>query len=149
MTTTFTSRQTIRERLATLITSTGEFAAVYDYVPAVKTISGMTPFCIVLSTGSNQQMSGINTNPVDFSFSVSVYVKRYEDANYTSQDARDKLDDLDRVIRQVVRDNAAGATVADMLLFDGSFSTVQHTEIDSTPYLVEPRTIIARLFDGC
>jgi hypothetical protein len=147
--TTFQSRELVRDELVALFVSDGSWQDVYGYYPAVSEIKGRSPVLIVRSAGTQQSMAGLHTNPASYSFLLTTWVLAYsEDGNWTSADAEDKLDDLDRVLRQVIRDNAMGGTYATQYRFDGGFSNRDDLILEGVPYIVETRTIFADLPRG-
>ena len=151
MTTTFQSRELVRDELATLFTADGSWQSVFGYFPAVEAFKGRTPILIIRSRGTEQDMAGLETNPASYRFLLSSWVLAFSPLsadNWTSTDAEDKLDELDMKLRQVIRDNAGGGTNADLYRFEPGFSQVDDVIIEGVPYIVETRAILADLKRG-
>lgn len=145
--TTFQTRELVRDELVTLFTANGSWQAVYGYAPSVDEIAGQSPILVIRSRGTQTTMAGVLTNPTQYRFSLTNMVIADKVAQ-TSASAEDQLDTLDRVMRQVIRDNAGGGTYADNFLFEGGFSEVQDMIIGGQAYIVERRFIIASLANG-
>ena len=151
MTTTFLSREAVRDELAALFTADGSWFQVFQYFPAVQAMKGKTPLLIIRSRGTVQDMAGVETNPATYRFLISSWVLAFSPLsadNWTSTDAEDKLDELDQKLRQVIRNNAGGGTNADMYRFEPGFSVVDDVIIEGLPYIVETRAILADLIRG-
>lgn len=148
--TTFTSRKTIRDDIAGLITTNGSWQNVYSGMPNFSDdIAGRSPLCTVLSSSTATEFAGENVNPRTHSFLVTNWVVYSVDRDsWTYNDAEDLLDTLEFTLAQVIRDNAAGSGVADSLEFDGLPSTIDRTEIQNVRYIRETFTVIARLATG-
>lgn len=149
MTTTFQSRELVRDELGALFTSNASWQKVYQYAPSLNEIKGKTPILIIRSRGTRQDMAGVETNPTSYQFLLSSWVLAYsEDGGWTSANAEDKIDELDKTIRQIIRDNAAGGTNANLYRFDPGYSEVIDTIIEGVPYIIETRIIHAELPRG-
>ena len=149
--TTFQTRELIRDDLVTLFTANGSWQSVYGYFPGTNEMKGKTPVLVIRSRGTSQDMAGAVTNPTAYRFVLSSFVLAYSENsadNWTSDDAEDKLDELDKVLRQVIRDNAGGGSYADRFEFEPGYSQVDDIIIEGLPYIVESRGIIARLVRG-
>lgn len=87
-------------------------------------------------------------NPSSFRFLCMTMVLAYDDAaNWGSDDAEDKLDELDQLFRQTIRNNAGGSTFASQLRF-GTPSQVDDVVIGGKPYITEIHEIYADLASG-
>jgi len=150
MTTTFQSREAVRDELVTLFTNNGSWQEVYGYAPDLNEIIGKTPVLMVRSRGTAQDMAGDETNPASYQFAITTWVLAYsEDGNWTSANAEDKIDELDKVVRQVIRNNAGGGSNADQYRFDPAQSEVRDVILQGgVPYMVESRLIYADLPRG-
>jgi hypothetical protein len=149
MTTTFQSREAVRDELVALFTADGSWQDVYGYYPAVSEMKGRSPIMLIRSQGTQQDMAGQDTNPSSYSFLLTTWVLAYsEDGGWTSADAEDQLDTLDRVTRQIIRDNADGGTNASQYRFEAGFSNRSDLILEGVPYIIESRTIIADLPRG-
>ena len=151
MTTTFLSREAVRDELATLFTADGSWQSVFKFFPGLDAIKGRTPVLIIISRGTEQGMAGLETNPTTYRFLLSSWVLAFSPLsadNWTSTDAEDKKDELDMKLRQVIRDNAGGGTNADLYRFEPGFSQVDDVIIEGVPYVVETRAILAGLKRG-
>jgi hypothetical protein len=147
--TTFTSRELVRDEIASFFVTDGSFQEVYQYFPSVAEIKGKTPVLIIRSRGTEQDFSGLNTNPTSYRFLLTTFILAFsDDDSWSSSDAEDSLDDLDKVIRQVIRDNAGGGTYADNYRFEGGFSDVNDIMVEGLPYIVETRAVVADLPKG-
>lgn len=150
MTTQFTSRELVRDELVSKFVANGAWQAVYGYFPATKTFVGRSPILIIRSRGTSQDMAGEFTNPSSYRFLISSWVIAGSptDTSITSAIAEDELDNLDKIVRQVIRDNAGGMTTANLLRFEAGQSQVDDIIIEGNPYIVETRAIYADLVKG-
>jgi len=148
MTTTFQSRELVRDELVALFVANGSWQDVYAYFPSVNAFSGLSPILIVRGAGSSVAMEGLNTNPVEYRLSISSWVIAYVASEQTSAQSEDLVDTLDTTVRQVIRNNAGRLTNADSLRFEGGFSSKQDVVIEGLPYMAETRFVIARLNAG-
>lgn len=147
--TTFQDRKLVRADLVALFVADGSWQDVYGYMPAPEAFT-RSPVLIIRSAGTEQDMEGANTNPTAYRFICESYVVAFteQDVTWTSELAENEQDNLDRVFRQVVRDNAGGTTNANLLLFEGGFSSVKDVVIARQAFVVESHGIIARLPRG-
>jgi len=147
--TTFQSREAVRDELGTLFTADGSWQEVYNHFPSVDEIKGKTPVLIIRSRGTQQDMANLNTNPATYRLLLSSWVLAYSSSDgWTSANAEDKLDELDKVLRQVIRDNAGGGSNADLYRFEPGMSQVDDVIIEGIPYIVETRAILVDLVNG-
>lgn len=149
MTTTFQSRELVRDEIVALFVANGSWQDVYGYMPGYTVISGNSPVLTVLSAGTSQRFAGVFTNPVTYRFEITNYIvsSSESDATVLSADASDQLDTLDRTIRQVIRDNVQ-LTNGDNVRFDENFSNVERGAIGNVPYVRESYTILVDLPNG-
>jgi hypothetical protein len=154
MTTTFTSRELVRDALVALFVANGSWSIggvdnVYGYSPGYTVISGRSPVLTILSGGTRQQFQAAFTNKASYRFEITNYVVSgsESDATVVSSTAQDEGDTLDKTIRQIIRDNASGATY-DNLRFDDNFSNVERGAIGNKPYVRETYIVIADLSAG-
>lgn len=153
MPTTFTNRKTVRTGLTGLFTAyntaTPLWAQIYSYVVPVKSFLGKSPILTILSDASETEMKNSETNPTDFTFAITSFVLVYRASdNWSSPDAADKIDDIDTVIRQIIRNNAGGISGAcNSLRFSGGSQTSYESK-EGFLYQVETRNVIARLASG-
>ena len=147
--TTFQDRKLVRDDIVALFVADGSWQDVYGYMPAPEAFT-RSPVLVIRSAGTEQNMEGENTNPTGYRFICESYVVAFteQDATWTSELAEDEQDNLDMVFRQVVRDNAGGTTNANLLLFEGGFSSIKDVAIGRVSYSVESHGIIARLPRG-
>jgi hypothetical protein len=148
MVTTFQSRELVRDELVALFVANASWNNVYGYFPAASEMVGKTPILLILSDGTRQQSSGVWSNPTSYQFLCISFVLADSDSdNWTVALASDKVDDLDRVFRQVIRNNGA-LTNADVLRFGDGFSVRRDVSIGGKPYISEERTIICDVLKG-
>ena len=146
---TFTSRKLVRDELVTLFAATGNWQNVYGYIPDTGEIVGKTPLLIILSRGTEQEMAGLETNPVTYRFVLTSMVLAYSATDaWTSALAADKVDELDMVFRQVIRDNVGSLATANTLRFEAKISTVEDVLVENKPYILERWAILAHLDRG-
>lgn len=147
--TTFQSRELVRDELQTLFNANGSWQAVYNYTPGYSVIAGLSPVLTIVSAGTSQQFANLHTNPTSYRFEIVNYVvsSSESDATVTTTAAEDKLDALDKTIRQVVRDNT-NLTNANNLRFDENYSTVERGAIGNKPYIRETYILYADLSRG-
>lgn len=150
MPTTFQSREAVRDELVTLFTSNGSWQAVYGYFPGTDAFVGLSPILTIQSMGTEQDMAGQDTNPASYRFVITSWVLAFsEDGSWTAAQAEDKVDELDKVTRQVIRNNAGGGTNADQYRFEAGMSEVRRIPVaGGPPYIVESRFILADLPKG-
>ena len=149
MPTTFTSRELVRDALAALFVANGSWQEVYQYHPSVNEIENKTPFLVIRSAGTQQDMANEWTNKVTYRFAIISYVLAYSASdNWTSALAEDKVDELDKVIRQVIRNNAGSMATCDDLLLDNGLSQPQDVILEGVPYIRESRFVSAYLQAG-
>lgn len=153
-TTVFQSRELVRDELVALFQADGSWSIgaahhVYGYFPAAIEIVGKTPILVILSAGTRQDMAGAFTNPASYLFRCITLVLADSDSDsWTAANAEDKLDDLDRAFRQVIRTNMNLLTKADLLRFDEGYSERTDIDLGGKPYIRETRNIIADLNHG-
>jgi hypothetical protein len=148
--TTFTSRKVIREAVAALFTgyAPATFKAVYDNWPNVGQAKGQSPILIITSSGTGQEMAGRDTNPRSFRILITVLVKvDVTNSEFSRAASMDKIDTLDALVAQVIRDNAGNANWDNVQFGDGM------TEVDSIifeglPYMAEVHPFIFHLNRG-
>jgi hypothetical protein len=150
MTTTFQSRELVRDELAALFVANGTWQAVYGYRPSVKEVLGKTPVLVIRSRGTQQDMAGLYTNPATYRFSLQSWVlaSSETDATVTSAIAEDELDTLDKTLRQVIRTNAGSLANADNIRFEESPSEVVDIVAEGLSYMIETRFILVELHGG-
>jgi hypothetical protein len=94
-------------------------------------------------------MAGVYTNPASYQFQcISLVLADSDSDSWTSANAEDRLDDLDRAFRQVIRDRMATLTNADLLRFAEGYSERTDIDLGGKPYIREVRNIIADLNHG-
>ncbi len=149
MTTTFQSREAVRDELVALFTANASWQAVYGYFPGAKVLAGLSPVLIIRSRGTQQEMAGVWDNKTSYRFILTSWVAAGSetDSSITSAIAEDELDNLDKVLRQVIR-NASVLVNMDSLEFASEFSEVSDVLIANIPYIMETHTIIANLYKG-
>lgn len=148
MTTTFQDIDLILDEIAALFVANGGWEKVYDYYPGVDAIKGKFPVMIIQDAGTNQQMAGQFTNPVSIRILLSTWVLAYsEPDNWTTQNAIDKRRELNKTLRQIIRDNVGSLTNANNVEFDG-FSETESVIMEGIPYYVETFAIIAHVHSG-
>lgn len=150
MTTTFQSRELVRDELVALFVANGSWEEVFGYFPGLDEIHGKTPVLIIRSRGTLQSMEGVFNNPSQYRFFISNWVlaDSPSDSGVTSSASEDKVDELDKTVRQIIRDNTGATSNADLYQFEQSFSQVDDVIIGGLPYIVETRAIIAVLNKG-
>lgn len=150
MTTTFKTRELVRDELVALFVANGSWQDVYGYKAANTEISGRSPVLTLVATGTRQRFENLDTNPASYRFEIINYVMSSSDsdASVTTSVAEDELDNLDKVIRQIIRNNAGSLTNASNLYFDDNYSNVERGAIGNTPYIRETYVIFADLPGG-
>lgn len=147
--TNFQSRKTIRDAIAALYTpyksddASQPLYEVYNHRPSPTEVIGFSPLLYVTSAGTERRFKNLNTNPSKHHFLISVMVMEYDrDASpqWFSEDAEDKLDDLEELVSQVVRDNVQTVDWAVMEFVEG-LSSVESRLIEGQLYIVETRTV--------
>lgn len=147
MPTTFQSRELVRDELVALFTANGNWQNVYGYVPAVSAFESKYPILLIRGRGTEQRLNNQDNNPALYRMVLINYVLADSAGGITSATAEDELDRLDKIIRQVIRDNAGSLTTADNLYFDGS-SEVIDVKVGNVPYIQEIYTVMAHLSSG-
>lgn len=137
--TTLLSRKTARDALVALFTAQDLWeGGVFGYVPKDSAVKGKSPVMFITSFGTDQTMAGRNLNPATYTFTVwSMVLSSTPDESQTESLAEDDLDNLDRVVRQVVRDNS-GALGSNLILgFSDGRSRTFFLPIGGEKYIVE------------
>lgn len=140
-------RSVFRQALAALITLNANFKTVFDYMPDLDTLSEDTkwPIAIVTSSGTNQLMLSQHTNPSDFQMDVFILVRSNEreiaGSTWDESDAEDKIDELDQIIRQIVRNNVGTVAGVDSMKIDGT-SQSETAILGSISYRTESYTVV-------
>jgi hypothetical protein len=153
MVTTFQSRKLVRDELVALFIASGFWTVsavnnVYGYFPSANEIGGKSPLLVILSDGTRQEMSGAWSNKASYAFRCITLVLADSDSDsWTSANAEDRLDELDRAFRQVIR-SAASLTNADSLRFDEGYSERIDVNLGGKPYIREERRIFADVIKG-
>jgi hypothetical protein len=148
MATTFVSREQTRDGLVTLFDANAVWQVVYGYVPKATSIDGQWPFLIVTSAGTEQDMAGESLNPTKYTFACVSFVLTDDEGTWNEDDAEDKLDEIDKIFRQIIRDNAAGGAFADALTFADSQSRTDYMTIGGVGYRTEEWIITAHHYGG-
>lgn len=150
MTTTFTSRELVRDELVALFTANGAWQAVYGYMPGYTVISGRSPVLTILSMGTRQQFAALYTNPASYRFEITNYVvsSSESDSSVLTATASDELDTLDKTIRQIVRNNAGSLVNATNLRFGDDYSNVERGALGNKPYVRETYIVYVDLPSG-
>jgi hypothetical protein len=153
--TTFQNRKLIRDEIKALFNAyvgTGQpIAAAYNHRPSPTEVIGISPILYVTGFGTGRRFETLHTNPTTHRFLLSVMVMEYDrDASpqWFSEDAEDKLDDIEVIIAQVIRDSAGSLTKADTMNFESGLSTVESRMVEGQLYIVETRSLIAFLPKG-
>lgn len=148
MTTIFQTRELVRDELAALFVTDGSWEAVYQYWPGTDLVISYSPILIIRSGGTAQDFAGVEINPSSYRFRFENYVKAAdEDGSWTSANAEDEIDDLDRTIRQVIRNNIS-LTNANNLRFEAGYSAVRDVLVGGMPYIMETYSLLADLPKG-
>lgn len=149
--TTFTSRETIRDAVYALFSSyaPATFKAVYNNWPDVGQAKGQSPILMITSSGTGQGMAGLNTNPTVFRLNLTVLVKVSDpsDSSFTRATAMDKIDTLDALVRQVIRDGVGNANW-DNIAFESGITQTENIIFEGLPYMVENHPILVHLQNG-
>jgi len=97
------TRQAVREKLASLLTTRAQFNAVYAYAPL--DLQGFTKVLMIYSASTRHEQFSAQWANNFYTFVLDVMVKRSGGEN-----AEDTLDALHEEIRDFVRDNQGDAT---------------------------------------
>lgn len=106
--TTFVTRETTRDALTALFTATNKWQKVFGYIPTEDNINGQSPILIIISDGTNQEMSMLETNKSIYYFSCSTWVRMSDTelgGTFGHANAEDTLDSLDKEFRQTIRNS--------------------------------------------
>lgn len=132
------SRQTVRERLATLIEAQiSAYEAVFDHIP--RTFDGVSPVCTISNLGFEMSR---NPYRYDYFFALGNWVRRDLAAGVGASE--DTLDSLMQHVAQFHLDNAADATLHILRIPLGLRSETGFPIVDGTPYRVEFITLQVR-----
>lgn len=149
--TTFTSRELVRDELVSKFVANGAWQNVYGYRPAIKEILGKTPFLVIVSQGRATRFETQSVSPTIYRFQLFNFVLAYSENpadNYSSNDAEDALDTLDKTITQIIWDNRGDMTTANVLSLDDGGSERTDLTPEGVPYIRERYTILAFLAKG-
>lgn len=144
--TTFTTRETTRDALVVLFVATGKWDSVLGYQPA--TFNKRATILTIRSGGTDQSMESFDVNPTSYSYIFKNYVQTDDTASWTSDNAEDKLDELDQTFRQVIRDNQGAISGVDWMNFQAGSSITGYAIIDGKEYRTEEWTVLARMAKG-
>lgn len=149
--TTFTSRETIRDAIHALFSgyAPATFKAVYKNWPNVGEAKAQSPVLMITSSGTGREMKGLNTNPTKFRILITVLVKSSDpsDASFTRATAMDKIDTLDALVAQTIRDNAGNGNWS-AINFEEGLTTVENIIFEGLPYMVETHPVLVYLPRG-
>lgn len=151
MATTFISRETTRDGLVALFIADGSWQKVFGYFPTENDIDGQDPFLIITSAGTEQDMAGDSYNPTKYMFFFTSFVLMDDSdvgGSWTNQNAEDKLDELDKKFRQIVRDNPNGGAFADALTFADGQSQTDTIKLYGVLYRTEMWVLTAHHYSG-
>ena len=148
--TTFQSRKAIRDYIAGLVVTDDSWSNAYSGMPDFSVIAGQSPICTVLSDGTSTEFAGMFNNPREHRFIVTTWVLYRRNADgWTYDEAEDKLDELEATFAQIIRDNASGGAVCDLLQFDSASSQIDRMRTETGDiYITESRVVIATLNNG-
>lgn len=105
--TTLGTRETVRDALVTLFTDNGAWQAGFGHEPTAGEADGQSPLFVITSFGTHGR-NVLNTAPTTYRFQFSSYVlvgDPEDPSSWGAAEAEDKLDELDREVREIVRDN--------------------------------------------
>lgn len=149
MVTTFTSRELVRDELKALFVANASWAQVFSNGAALRDFLGQSPLLMIRSRGTSQVFATLDTNPATYRFLISSWVLAYRASdNWDNTEAEDKLDELDKTVRQIIRNNAGSMTYANVLSFEEGPSQVDDIIIEGLGYIVETRAVLAYLPRG-
>lgn len=151
--TTFTSREVVRDALYTLFnayTGSGQpLQKVFNNWPKLGEAKGLSPILIMTSAGTRQEFENLNTNPAAYRIRLTslAIAGQKNDTNVTRAAAMDKIDQLDTLVRQVIRDNVQN-NAWNNIEFEPSFTEVETILFEGLPYMVETHVVITYLSKG-
>lgn len=151
MTTTFVSREQTRDGLVTLFTTYGKWQKVFGYIPNEDDIDGQEPLLVIMSAGTIQDMKAVSFNPASYIFTFTSMVLMDDTdvgGTWTSDNAEDKIDQLDTKFRQIVRDNSTGGDFADSLTFANTQSQTDTIVLYDVLYRTEMWVLTAHHYSG-
>lgn len=145
--TTFVTRETVRDSLVTLFTATAKWDIVYGHQP--KTFDKRASALTIRSGGTRWEMAGLNTNPTAYRLILKSYLLVDDDTgNWDASETEDRLDEIDRLVRQTIRDNVASVSGADYLLPDDGASDTGYAIISGDLYRFEEWVVWAHYTAG-
>ena len=143
------SRETMRDRLVSLLTT--KLVPTYAYTVSnglYDGLEGQSPLVMVFSSGSRREAGGLGTATFDTWVRLEVQVFVLDAAGaVTQQDVEDTLDDLEKLIADVVADNRSDSGYCDYLRHAEEFTRVMSAKIGSWNYQAEIITLEA--LDEC
>ena len=152
MATTFISREISRDALVTLFTADGSWQKVFGYFPTENDIKGQDPFLVIISAGTDQDMNSISMNPTKYMFAFTSFILMDDSdsgGTWTNQNTEDKLDELDKKFRQIVRDNpTVGSNPSALLKFADGQSQTDTITLYGVLYRTEMWILTAALPSG-
>lgn len=128
----FTNRKDVRQRLATLLTNTAAYQAVYSYPE--KNLRHQSPIAVLISDGSNRMIDTQDKEETDFFITVVHFVKRDD-----TETAQNKLDDLELNLINTLKTNYADSQWA--LAEYNDRSRVLWDTLEQEPYVMEAFTV--------
>jgi len=142
MASTYVSREVTRDALVALFDANAIWNAVYGYVPKATTLDGKWPLLVVTSAGTRQDMLSISNNPTYYTFACVSFVLMDDEASWNEDDAEDKIDEIDKIFRQIIRDNASGNAFAHSVRFADTQSRTDYMMLDGRGYRTEQWMIV-------
>jgi hypothetical protein len=130
------TRKTVRERLASLLTTRAQFNVVYGYAPI--DLQGFDKvLCIFSDSTRHDQMTKDWVNNL-YTFTLDVYIKRA-----SGETTEDTLDNMHDELRDFVRDNQ-GDSVWDFLDLNET-SDAYFAEVSGVPYRIERHRLTVKV----
>jgi hypothetical protein len=155
-----TSRKVARKALGVLLSAAlvgdGKLAsAVYDYVPRTFTASPVVCVGSLSTAPAGQGLGTIGPAREDFEFQISSFVALAESDTYTASTAEDLLDDIEAVIRGVIRANQTNAAWKIMRFqgqpkstLPGNKTRIVPVKIGGKQYNLEAITVTMEIYDA-
>lgn len=133
--TTFVTRETVRKALVAVFTATGKWDLVYGYQPS--SFNDRASILTIRSGGTRWKMEGLHVNPSAYTMMLKSYLILDDSASWEADDCEDRIDELDRVVRQTLRDNAGTIGGADFLTVPEGESVTGFAIVSGTEYRTE------------
>ena len=146
---TLTSRETVRDGLATLLgTLAGDGNPVQSVTGHGLSALDEVSHIVVMSSGSTRAPGTHGHNWSIMYLTVQGWVLYTDQGDWGRDDAEDKLDEIEKEIADLLETNRYYSGYWDMIEYDGRSRVSEVTTVTGLPYLVETIPLRMELLNG-